>query len=196
MHFLVWCLANCEKNCTAALSLKLAVEIWLCLTLTSALQVRIAEQYFLRVPKSRHEVSVEPPAASTARISSRDLFCKMLPLRFAHFIPFMILISQGVEFIFQQFIWTQEAMESFAFPAKINSISTEILRKCSKLYFFSLESLEYSFLCFGLVLKEKCINQKAKPHKPSSVVGLQNGIWVLGLSCFVSEEFDNNDTPI
>ena len=86
-------------------------------------------------------------------------------------------------------------MESFAFPAKINSISTEILRKCSKLYFFSLESLEYSFLCFGLVLKEKCINQKAKPHKPSLVVGLQNGIWVLGLSCFVSEEFDNNDTP-
>ena len=87
-------------------------------------------------------------------------------------------------------------MESFAFPAKINSISTEILRKCSKLYFFSLESLEYSFLCFGLVLKEKCINQKAKPHKPSSVVELQNGIWVLSLSCFVSEEFDNNDTPI
>ena len=55
------------------------------------------------VPKSRHEVNVEPPAASTARISSRDLFCKMLPLRFAHF---MIFISQGVEFIFQQFIWT------------------------------------------------------------------------------------------
>ena len=35
-------------------------------------------------------------------------------------------------------------MESFAFPAKINSISTEILQKCSKLYYFSLESLEYS----------------------------------------------------
>ena len=59
-------------------------------------------------------------------------------------------------------------MESFAFPAKIISISTEILRKCSKLYFFSLESLEYSFLCFGLVLKEKCINQKAKPHQAPS----------------------------
>ena len=55
------------------------------------------------VPKSRHEVNVEPPAASTARISSRDLFCKVLPLRFAHF---MIFISQGGEFIFQQFIWT------------------------------------------------------------------------------------------
>ena len=104
------------------------------------------------------------------------------------------LIDWGM--IYYEFIHIQEAMESFAFPAKINSISTEILRKCSKLYFFSLESLEYSFLCFGLVLKEKCINQKAKPHKPSLVVGLQNGIWVLGLSCFVSEEFDNNDTPI
>ena len=98
--------------------------------------------------------------------------------------------------LFYKNIFLQEATESFAFPARINSISTEILRKCSKLYFFSLESLEYSFLCFGLVLKEKCINQKAKPHKPSSVVGLQNGIWVLGLSCFVSEEFDNNNTPI
>ena len=35
-------------------------------------------------------------------------------------------------------------MESFAFPAKINSISMEIPQKCSKLYYFSLESLEYS----------------------------------------------------
>ena len=94
------------------------------------------------------------------------------------------------------FIHVQEDMESFAFRDRINLIITDIKQKCSKLYFFSLESLEYSFLCFGLVLKEKCINQKAKPHKPSSVVGLQNGIWVLGLSCFVSEEFDNNDTPI
>ena len=96
----------------------------------------------------------------------------------------------------EKYMLLQEAMKSFAFPAKINSISAEILRKGSKLYFLSLESLEYSFLCFGLVLKEKCINQKAKPHKPSLVVGLQNGIWVLGLSCFVSNEFDNSDTPI
>ena len=43
-------------------------------------------------------------------------------------------------------------MESFAFPAKMTSISTEMLRKCSKLYFFSLDSLEYSILCFGLSL--------------------------------------------
>ena len=34
-------------------------------------------------------------------------------------------------------------MESFAFPAKINSISTEIPQKWSKWYLFSLESLEY-----------------------------------------------------
>ena len=31
-------------------------------------------------------------------------------------------------------------MESFAFPDKINSISTEIPQKYSKLLFFSLES--------------------------------------------------------
>ena len=35
----------------------------------------------------------------------------------------------------------QEAMESFAFPNKINLISTEIKQKCSKLQFFSQESL-------------------------------------------------------
>ena len=29
----------------------------------------------------------------------------------------------------------QEVMESFAFPDKINSISTEITQKCSKLFF-------------------------------------------------------------
>ena len=38
----------------------------------------------------------------------------------------------------------QEAMESFAFPNVMNSIRSEILQKCSKLYFFSLESLEGS----------------------------------------------------
>ena len=83
----------------------------------------------------------------------------------------------------------QEVMESVAFPDKINLKSTEILRKCSKLYFFSLESLEYSFLCFGLVLKEKCMNQKAKPHKQSLVVGGQNGIRVLGVCRFATQEF-------
>ena len=46
-------------------------------------------------------------------------------------------------------MWTnlytqQEAMESFAFPPKINPISTEIPQKSSKLYYFSLKSLEYS----------------------------------------------------
>ena len=35
------------------------------------------------------------------------------------------------------------------------------------------------------------MNQKAKPHKLSSVVEVQNGIGVLGLCRFVSEEFDN-----
>ena len=41
-----------------------------------------------------------------------------------------------------------------------------------------------------LLLKGECMNQKAKPHKPSSVVGVQNGITFLGLCRFVSEEFD------
>ena len=42
-------------------------------------------------------------------------------------------------------IMPQEAKESFAFPAKINSISPKIPQKCSKFYYFSLESHEYSY---------------------------------------------------
>ena len=77
-----------------------------------------------------------------------------------------------------KFIYAQVAMESFAFPNKINSISTEIPQKCSKLYFFSLESgiTKTLPLRFGLVLKEKRMNKKTKPHKQSLVVGDQNGI--------------------
>ena len=78
-------------------------------------------------------------------------------------------------------------MESFAFPAKNNSISTEIPQKCSKLYYFSLESLEYSLNL------EKCMNQKAKPHKQSLVEGGQNGIRVLGICRFATEEFGKKD---
>ena len=37
------------------------------------------------------------------------------------------------------------------------------------------------------------MNQKAKPHKQSLIVGDQNGIRVLGLCRFVYEEFDYND---
>jgi len=75
------------------------------------------------------------------------------------------------------YIYVQEVMESFAFPDKINLISTKITLKCSKL-FFSLESFDP--LHFGLVLKGKHMKQKAKPHKQSLVVGDQNGIrvWV------------------
>ena len=46
-------------------------------------------------------------------------------------------------------------MESFAFPAKINSISTEIPQKCSKLYYFSLESLRYSLYILNWYSKRK-----------------------------------------
>ena len=48
-------------------------------------------------------------------------------------------------------------------------------------------------LGFELVLKEKCMNQKAKPHKQSLVEGGQNGIWVLGICRFAPEEFGNKD---
>ena len=85
-------------------------------------------------------------------------------------------------------------MESFAFLAKINSISTEIPQKCSKLYYFSLESLEYSLYVLNwYVLKEKWMNQKAKPHKQSLAEGGQNAIRVLGICCFAPEEFGNKD---
>ena len=40
------------------------------------------------------------------------------------------------------------------------------------------------------------MNQKAKPHKVSLVVGDQNGIRVLGLCHFVSEEFDHNNLTL
>ena len=40
------------------------------------------------------------------------------------------------------------------------------------------------------------MNQKAKPHKRSLVVGDQNDILVLGLCCFVSKEFDHNDLTL
>ena len=43
-----------------------------------------------------------------------------------------------------------------------------------------------------LLLKGECMNQKAKPHKPTLIVREQNGIWVLGLCRLVSEEFEYN----
>ena len=42
------------------------------------------------------------------------------------------------------YICVQEAMESFAFPEKNYSISTEIPQRGSKLFFLLLESFEYS----------------------------------------------------
>ena len=51
--------------------------------------------------------------------------------------------------------YSQEAMESFAFPDKINSINTDIWRKCSKLFFFSLESFEYSLYILDWYSKGK-----------------------------------------
>ena len=75
---------------------------------------------------------------------------------------------------------------------RINLISTDIPQKCSK-FFFSMESFE---LHFGLVLNGKRMNQITKPHKQSLVVEDQNGILVLGLCCFVFEEFDHNNLTL
>ena len=74
-------------------------------------------------------------------------------------------------------------MESFAFPAKINSIRTDIPPKCTKLYCTILH-LNTPFKFWTGTQK----NQKAKAPKQSVVVGAQNGIPVLGICRFASEE--------
>ena len=83
-------------------------------------------------------------------------------------------------------IHPQEALESFTFSDKIILISTEVLQKYSKFYFFSLYVLDW-------YSKGICMNQKAEPHKQSLVVGDQNGIQVLGLCRFILQEFDHNN---
>ena len=57
--------------------------------------------------------------------------------------------------IFLHLYKSQEARESFALADKINSISTEIPLKCSKLSFFSLESLEDSLYVWDVFSKGK-----------------------------------------
>ena len=47
------------------------------------------------------------------------------------------------------FLHPYKSQKSFAFADKINSITTEIPQKCSKLSFFSLESLEHSLYVFS-----------------------------------------------
>ena len=49
---------------------------------------------------------------------------------------------------------------------------------------------------FGLVLNGNRMNQKAKPHKRSLVVVDQNDTQVLGICCFVYEEFDYNNLTL
>ena len=61
-------------------------------------------------------------------------------------------------------------MESFDFPDIINLISTEIKQKCSKLQFFSLESLKmHSGL--GNFFKGEGMNKKSKTCCYSNKVG-------------------------
>ena len=59
-------------------------------------------------------------------------------------------------------------MESFAFPDKINSISTEIPQKCSKLLFFSLESFKDS-LYFGTFTQSE--RHESKNEERYNLVG-------------------------
>ena len=42
-----------------------------------------------------------------------------------------------------------------------------------------------------LLFEGECMNQKATPLKPSSVVGVQNDKGVLGLYRFILEKFDD-----
>ena len=38
---------------------------------------------------------------------------------------------------------------------------------------------------------DECMNKKINTIQHSHMVGVQNGIWVMGLCCFVWEEFDD-----
>ena len=70
-------------------------------------------------------------------------------------------------------------MESFAFPDQIISICTRVLQKYSKL----TGNTWILPLRFGLVLKEECMNQKAKPHKQSLMVeGVEGSVQSQGLN--------------
>ena len=77
--------------------------------------------------------------------------------------------------------------------------------KYRKLICFAKKSVKWhsGFLSFKLPiptvslqlgpLKGECMNQKAKPHKQSLVIGDRNEKQVLGLYCFVSKDFEYYD---
>ena len=48
-------------------------------------------------------------------------------------------------------------------------------------------------LHLGAYLEVECMNQKTKLSIESHIIGDQNDIWVVGLRCFVWEEFGDND---
>ena len=58
-------------------------------------------------------------------------------------------------------------------------------------HFFQTSNIDS--LCSGPYLEVECRNQKTKLSIESHIIGDQNDIWVVGLRCFVWEEFGNND---
>ena len=70
-----------------------------------------------------------------------------------------------------QIIENQEAMESFAFPDRINPIRTEITQTYSKLYFFSLESFEDPLYVWDVFSNGKARINKSKTCCYSNLVG-------------------------
>ena len=65
----------------------------------------------------------------------------------------------------------QEAMESFAFPDRINPLSTEIPQTYSKLYFFPLESFEKPLYVWDVFSKGKAWINKSKTCFCSNLEG-------------------------
>ena len=71
-------------------------------------------------------------------------------------------------------------MEISAFPSKFNSISTDILPKCSKLHFFLLESLEDALCVWDVFSKGKAWIKKVKTCCYSNLLGLHKFQKVFG----------------
>ena len=48
-------------------------------------------------------------------------------------------------------------------------------------------------LRLGPYLEVECMNQKTKLSIESHMIGDQNDMWVVGMRCFIWEEFGDND---
>ena len=84
-------------------------------------------------------------------------------------------------------------MESFAFPAKTQFNKHWDSAKVQQVVLLFTGITWILPLRSGLVLKEKCMNKKARPQKHSLVVVGHNGIRILDICNFALEEFGNKD---